>query len=42
MKAIDSRKLMEIYLIEVGQNGRLDLIETIAQPDMIDLSLIHI
>ena len=36
MKAIDSKKLMEIYLIEVGQNGRLDLIETIAQPDMID------
>ena len=27
---------METYLIEVGQNGRLDLIETIAQPDMID------
>ena len=23
-------------MIEVGQNGRLDLIETIAQPDMID------
>ena len=36
MKVIDSKKLMEIYLIEVGQNGRLDLIETIAQPDMID------
>ena len=36
IKAIDSKKLMEIYLIEVGQNGRLDLIETIAQPDMID------
>ena len=36
MKPIDSKKLMEIYLIEVGQNGRLDLIETIAQPDMID------
>ena len=27
---------METYLIEVGQNGRLELIETIAQPDMID------
>ena len=36
MKVIDSKKLMEIYLMEVGQNGRLDLIETIAQPDMID------
>ena len=36
MKTIDAKKLMEIYLIEVGQNGRLDLIETIAQPDMID------
>ena len=36
IKAIDSKKLMETYLIEVGQNGRLDLIETIAQPDMID------
>ena len=27
---------METYLIEVGQNGRLELIETIAQPDMVD------
>ena len=36
MKAIDSKKLMEIYLMDVGQNGQLDLIETIAQPDMID------
>ena len=27
---------METYLIEVGQNGRLDLIETITQPDMVD------
>ena len=36
MKVIDSKKLMESYLMEVGQNGRLDLIETIAQPDMID------
>ena len=36
MKVIDSKKLMEIYLMEVGQNGQLDLIETIAQPDMID------
>ena len=27
---------METYLMEVGQNGRLDLIKTIAQPDMID------
>ena len=27
---------METYLIEVGQNGRLELIETIAQPDMFD------
>ena len=36
MKVIDSKKLMEMYLMEVGQNGRLDLIETIAQPDMID------
>ena len=35
-KAIDSKKLMEIYLLDVGQNGQLDLIETIAQPDMID------
>ena len=25
-----------MYLMEVGQNGRLDLIKTIAQPDMID------
>ena len=36
MKAIDSKKLMSIYLTEVGQNGQLELIETIAQPDMID------
>jgi predicted ester cyclase len=36
MTILDSKKLMEIYLIEVGQNGRLDLIETIAQPDMVD------
>ena len=35
-KLISSKKLMEIYLIEVGQNGRLELIETIAQPDMVD------
>ena len=35
---MNSKKLMETYLIEVGQNGRLDLIETIAQPDMIDES----
>ena len=27
---------METYLIEVGQNGRLDLIETITKPDMVD------
>ena len=27
---------METYLIEVGQNARLDLIKNIAQPDMID------
>ena len=27
---------MENYLIEVGQNGRLELIETITQPDMVD------
>ena len=27
---------METYLIEVGQNGRLELIETITQPDMVD------
>ena len=33
---MNSKKLMETYLIEVGQNGRLDLIETITQPDMID------
>ena len=33
IRAIDSKKLREIYLIEVGQNGRL---ESIAQPDMID------
>ena len=30
------KKLMETYLIEIGQNGRLDLIKTIAHPDMID------
>ena len=35
-KFMDSKTLMETYLIEVGQNGRLDLIKTIAQPDMID------
>ena len=35
-KLISSKKLMETYLIEVGQNGRLELIETIAQPDMVD------
>ena len=35
-KLIDSKTLMETYLMEVGQNGRLDLIKTIAQPDMID------
>ena len=33
---MNSKKLMETYLIEVGQNGRLDLIETITQPDMVD------
>ena len=33
---MDSKKLMETYLIEIGQNGRLDLIKDIAQPDMID------
>ena len=33
---MDSKTLMKTYLIEVGQNGRLDLIKTIAQPDMID------
>ena len=33
---MDSKTLMETYLMEVGQNGRLDLIKTIAQPDMID------
>ena len=33
---MDSKTLMETYLVEVGQNGRLDLIKTIAQPDMID------
>ena len=27
---------METYLIEVGQNARLDLIKNISQPDMID------
>ena len=27
---------METYLIEVAQNGRIDFIEKIAQPDMID------
>ena len=31
-----SKTLMKTYLIEVGQKGRLDLIKTIAQPDMID------
>ena len=33
---MDSKTLMETYLMEVGQNGRLELIKTIAQPDMID------
>ena len=33
---MDSITLMKTYLIEVGQKGRLDLIKTIAQPDMID------
>ena len=33
---MDSKTLMETYLTEVAQNGRLDLIKTIAQPDMID------
>ena len=33
---MDSKTLMKTYLMEVGQNGRLDLIKTIAQPDVID------
>jgi len=33
---MDSKTLMETYLMEVVQNGRLDLIKAIAQPDMID------
>ena len=33
---MESKKLMETYLIEIAQNGRLDLIKNIAQPDMID------
>ena len=36
METMDSKKLMETYLIEIAQNGRLDLIKNIAQPDMID------
>ena len=34
-KLMNSKTLMETYLLEVGQNGRLDLIKAIAQPDMI-------
>lgn len=30
------RELMETYLLEVGGQGRLDLIEELAQPDMVD------
>lgn len=30
------REIMEIYLTEVAAKGRLDLIETLAHPDMID------
>ena len=33
---MDSKTLMETYLMEVGQNDQLYLIKTIAQPDMID------
>ncbi len=33
---MDSKTLIETYLIEFVQNGRLDLIKTIAQPGMID------
>ena len=36
MEPMDSKKLMETYLIEIGQNGRIDLIKDIAHPDMID------
>ncbi|WP_281018214.1 MULTISPECIES: ester cyclase [unclassified Minwuia] len=30
------RQVMEAYLMEVVTNGRLDLIEELAQPDMVD------
>jgi predicted ester cyclase len=30
------KQLMETYLLEVGAKGRLELIEEIAQPDMVD------
>ncbi|MEX0339283.1 MAG: ester cyclase [Arenibacterium sp.] len=30
------RQIMEAYLIDVAQNGRLDLIDDIALPDMVD------
>jgi predicted ester cyclase len=30
------RQLMETYLLEVGARGRLELINKIAQPDMVD------
>ena len=30
------RQVMETYLLEVGAKGRLELIEEIAQPDMVD------
>jgi len=30
------RELMEVYLLEVGAKGRMELIEEIAHPDMID------
>lgn len=34
--SLTPREIMKIYLTEVVQGGRLDLIEEIAQPDMID------
>ncbi len=33
---LSSHELMELYLTEVGTNGRLDLIDEIAHEDMVD------
>ncbi|MEO1687004.1 MAG: ester cyclase [Pseudomonadota bacterium] len=30
------RELMERYLLDVGRDGRLELLESLAQPDMVD------